>query len=48
MDTAAVQSWFSDNKPDQVYLAAAKVGGIYANNSFLLISLELIYRFRVM
>ena len=33
-DTAAVQSWFSDNKPDQVYLAAAKVGGIYANNSF--------------
>ncbi len=33
-DTAAVESWFAENKPDQVYLAAAKVGGIYANNGF--------------
>ena len=31
---AAVQSFFEKEKPDQVYLAAAKVGGIYANNTF--------------
>lgn len=31
---AAVQSFFEIEKPDQVYLAAAKVGGIYANNAF--------------
>lgn len=31
---AAVQSFFSENAIDQVYLAAAKVGGIYANNTF--------------
>lgn len=29
-----VQSFFKENKIDQVYLAAAKVGGIYANNTF--------------
>jgi GDP-L-fucose synthase len=29
-----VFQWFNDNKPEQVYLAAAKVGGIYANNSY--------------
>ncbi len=29
-----VFSWFKDNKPDIVILAAAKVGGIYANNSY--------------
>jgi GDP-L-fucose synthase len=31
---AAVQDFFEIEKPDQVYLAAAKVGGIYANNTF--------------
>lgn len=29
-----VQQYFSDNRIDQVYLAAAKVGGIYANNEY--------------
>jgi GDP-L-fucose synthase len=31
---AAVAEFFAAEKPDQVYLAAAKVGGIYANNTF--------------
>ncbi len=31
---AAVQAFFEKEKPTQVYLAAAKVGGIYANNTF--------------
>jgi len=31
---AQVQGFFAAEKPDQVYLAAAKVGGILANNSF--------------
>lgn len=31
---AAVQDFFVKEKPDQVYLAAAKVGGIYANNTY--------------
>jgi len=30
----AVQTFFEKEKPDQVYLAAAKVGGIHANNTF--------------
>jgi GDP-L-fucose synthase len=30
----AVRDFFDQEKPDQVYLAAAKVGGIHANNSF--------------
>lgn len=30
----AVQDFFQQEKPDQVYLAAARVGGIYANNTF--------------
>jgi GDP-L-fucose synthase len=30
----AVSHFFQDEKPDQVYLAAAKVGGIYANNAY--------------
>ena len=29
-----VHKWFKANKPDVVILAAAKVGGIYANNKF--------------
>lgn len=33
-DQAAVRSFFEKNKPDVVILAAAKVGGIHANNSF--------------
>ncbi|HNQ11666.1 MAG TPA: GDP-L-fucose synthase [Bacteroidia bacterium] len=31
---AAVQKLFSDEKPDYVFLAAAKVGGIHANNVY--------------
>ena len=31
---AQVKKFFEQEKPDQVYLAAAKVGGIYANNTF--------------
>ena len=30
----AVRSFFESEKPDQVYLAAAKVGGIHANNTY--------------
>jgi GDP-L-fucose synthase len=30
----AVKTFFEQECPDQVYLAAAKVGGIYANNTF--------------
>lgn len=33
-DQAAVKAFFEQEKPDQVYLAAARVGGIYANNTF--------------
>lgn len=29
-----VREFFANEKPDQVYLAAAKVGGIYANNTY--------------
>lgn len=31
---SAVQAFFDKEKPDQVYLAAAKVGGIHANNTY--------------
>ena len=31
---ADVNQFFEQEKPDQVYLAAAKVGGIYANNTY--------------
>jgi GDP-L-fucose synthase len=31
---AAVNAFFAEEKPDQVYLAAAKVGGIHANNTY--------------
>ena len=33
-DQRAVQEFFAREKPDQVYLAAAKVGGIHANNTY--------------
>lgn len=33
-DQQAVKTFFEQEKPDQVYLAAAKVGGIYANNTY--------------
>ena len=33
-DQSAVRNWMKRNKPDVVYLAAAKVGGILANASF--------------
>ena len=33
-DQSAVRAFLADEKPDQVYLAAAKVGGIYANDAY--------------
>ena len=33
-DQVAVRNFFSAERPDQVYLAAAKVGGIHANNTY--------------
>jgi GDP-L-fucose synthase len=33
-DQAAVQAFFKDQRPDYVFLAAAKVGGILANNTY--------------
>lgn len=33
-DQRAVQDFFAQEKPDQVYLAAARVGGIHANNTY--------------
>ncbi len=33
-DQRAVRHFFETEKPDQVYLAAAKVGGIHANNTY--------------
>ncbi|MGU5730977.1 GDP-L-fucose synthase [Aeromonas jandaei] len=34
LDSNAVQAFFRENQIDQVYLAAAKVGGIVANNTY--------------
>src|SRR5665811_2436220 len=33
-DSKAVADFFADEKPDYVFLAAAKVGGIMANNNY--------------
>ena len=33
-EQAAVRAFFAQEKPDQVYLAAARVGGIHANNTY--------------
>jgi len=33
-DQCAVQEFFASERPSQVYLAAAKVGGIHANNTY--------------
>lgn len=33
-DQVAVSQFFESEKPDQVYLAAAKVGGIHANHTY--------------
>ena len=33
-DQAAVEGWFSGNRPEAVIIAAAKVGGILANSSY--------------
>jgi GDP-L-fucose synthase len=33
-DQQAVRDFFDEESPDQVYLAAAKVGGIHANNTY--------------
>lgn len=34
LDSNAVESFFQDERPDYVFLAAAKVGGIVANNTY--------------
>lgn len=33
-DQAAVRAWFAERRPDAVFLAAAKVGGILANDTY--------------
>jgi GDP-L-fucose synthase len=33
-DQFATRQFFEENRPDQVYLASAKVGGIHANNTY--------------
>lgn len=33
-DQSKVRNFFNENKPNQVYLAAAKVGGIFSNNQY--------------
>ena len=33
-EQAAVRAFFAEQRPDQVYLAAAKVGGIHANDTY--------------
>jgi GDP-L-fucose synthase len=33
-DQAGVRAFFAEERPDQVYLAAAKVGGIHANSTY--------------
>lgn len=33
IDQTAVREWFAKHKPDAIFLAAAKVGGIFANES---------------
>ena len=34
LDTVAVQKFFAETKPEYVFLAAAKVGGIHANSTY--------------
>jgi GDP-L-fucose synthase len=34
LDGAAVQAYMQFHRPDQIYFAAAKVGGIHANNTY--------------
>ena len=34
LDQSKVKKFFQEERPDQVYMAAARVGGIHANNSF--------------
>ena len=34
MDSTAVENFFKEEKPEYVFLAAAKVGGIYANSNY--------------
>ena len=34
LDAEAVKAWYEQQKPDVVVLAAAKVGGIYANDTY--------------
>ena len=34
LDPLAVQHWFGDHQPSVVVIAAAKVGGIYANTTY--------------
>jgi GDP-L-fucose synthase len=34
LDASAVARFFDEQQPDQTYLAAARVGGIHANNTY--------------
>ena len=48
IDQAAVKDFFDEEKPDYVFLAAAKVGGIHANNTYPADFIYEIFRFRIM
>ena len=42
-----VKNFFVNEKPDEVILAAAKVGGIYANNTYPENSFIKTYKFKI-
>ena len=47
-DQPAVHAFMKTNKPDEVILAAAKVGGIFANNNTLQSLFIKTYKFKIM
>jgi len=48
LDAVAVQKFFAETKPEYVFLAAAKVGGIHATAHILLILCVKIYWYKRM
>jgi len=46
MDSAAVKAFFQREKPEHVFVAAAKVGGIHANDTYQRSSFWRISRFK--
>ena len=47
-DQSAVCSFMKTEKPDEIILAAAKVGGIHANNTYPADSSIRTYKFKIM